>query len=113
MERSIDAQIQALIKLLDTTYTSSGSQLRPLDFARVAQFFTLDVISDIAFGEPLGFLINNEDINGYCRVAEKLLPAFEWAVALPSVNRIVRLPGVRNLVMPSASDKSGVGTIMR
>lgn len=88
------------------------SDIKPMDFARVAQYFTLDVISDVAFGEPIGFLVRNEDVNGYCHVVEKALPAFEWAAALPMVNQLVRLPGLNKLVMPSPEDKSGVGMIM-
>ncbi len=83
-----------------------------MDFAKIAQYFTLDVISDVAFGEPIGFLVRNEDVNGYCQVVEKALPAFEWAAALPMVNRLVRLPGLKKMVMPSPQDRSGVGMIM-
>ncbi len=86
--------------------------MRQMDFAKIAQYFTLDVISDVAFGEPIGFLVRNEDVNGYCQVVEKALPAFEWAAALPMVNRLVRLPGLKKMVMPSPQDKSGVGMIM-
>ena len=68
LEQGTDTQIQALVKLLDAKYTTSGSQIRPLDFARVAQFFTLDVISYLAFGKPIGFLLKDEDLHGYCRV---------------------------------------------
>ena len=105
-------RILDLLTLIDRQYLSSGSTMRPIDFAKVAQFFTLDVIADIAFGEPIGFLAKNEDINGYCHVVEEALPAFEWAAALPFINRIVRLPFINKLIMPSAEDKTGVGMIM-
>lgn len=54
----------------------------------------------------------NEDINGYCHIVEQTLPAFELAAVLPTLNRFVRLPIVRKLVMPTAEDKSGVGMLM-
>ena len=100
------------MQLIDKEHISVDSDIKPMDFARVAQYFTLDVISDVAFGEPIGFLVRNEDVNGYCHVVEKALPAFEWAAALPMVNQLVRLPGLNKLVMPSPEDKSGVGMIM-
>jgi hypothetical protein len=112
LEESVTNRILDLISLIDREYSSKGSRLRPLDFAKVAQFFTLDVIADVAFGEPIGFLSRNEDINGYCRVVEDALPAFEWAAALPAVNSFVRLPVINKLFMPSAEDKTGVGMIM-
>ena len=109
----MDVQIQTLLNLLDRKYISVDGDLRPVDFARVAQFFTLDVISEVAFGECLGFLAKDEDLNNYCQVGQKILPAFEWAAVLPAVNKFVRLPGIRSLVMPSTKDVTGVGMIMR
>ncbi|KAF2764140.1 pisatin demethylase [Teratosphaeria nubilosa] len=112
LERSVSERILDLLDLIDREYISSADQLRPLDFAKVAQFFTLDMISDVAFGEPIGFLARNEDINGYCQVAEQALPAFEWAAALPAINRFARLPIINKFVMPNAKDPTGVGMIM-
>jgi hypothetical protein len=99
--------------LIDQQYTSSPVDYRPTDFSRLGQFFTLDVITDIAFGEPIGFLSENEDIDGYCHVSHQILPLFEWLGVYPSIDRIIRWPVVRNFVMPSANDATGVGSIMR
>ena len=112
LEKSVDTRILDLIQLIEREHISDNAKIRPMDFAKIAQYFTLDVISDVAFGEPIGFLARNEDVNGYCHVVEQALPAFEWAAALPMVNQVVRLPGLKTLVMPSPSDKSGVGMIM-
>ena len=112
LEESVDTRILDLMQLIEREHTSNDAKIRPMDFAKIAQYFTLDVISDVAFGEPIGFLARNEDVNGYCHVVEQALPAFEWAAALPMVNQVVRLPGLKTLVMPSPSDKSGVGMIM-
>jgi hypothetical protein len=85
---------------------------RGMEFSRLAQFFTLDVITEVAFGEAFGFLDRDEDINGYCSVAEQALPIFEWLGVFQSLNKMIRLPGIRNMVMPSAKDKTGVGMMM-
>ena len=84
-----------------------------MDFASVAQFFTLDVITDIAFGEPIGFLSQNRDINGYCKVGRATIPIFGWFGVFPDLYKIIRLPGIRNLIMPSPNDTRGVGMLMR
>ena len=34
---------------------------RPMDFVQKTQFFTLDVISALAFGVPFGYLARDED----------------------------------------------------
>ncbi|KAF4556516.1 Cytochrome P450-like protein 48 [Elsinoe fawcettii] len=112
LEASVSNRIIDLLDLIDKQYTSSGASLKPFEFSKTAQFFTLDVISDIAFGEPIGFLSKNKDINGYCHVVEEALPAFEWAAVLPLINQIARLPYINKLVMPTAEDKTGVGMIM-
>lgn len=105
-------RIMDLIRLIDEEYISEKGVLKQMDFAKIAQYFTLDIISDVAFGEPIGFLVRNEDVNGYCQVVEKALPAFEWAAALPMMNRLVRLPVLKKMIMPSPQDVSGVGMIM-
>jgi len=84
-----------------------------MDFSAVASYFTLDVITDIAFGEPFGFLVENRDINGYCKVGRASIPIFEWFGVFPDLYKMLRLPGIRNLVMPSAEDTNGVGMLMR
>lgn len=99
--------------LIDEKYISSPGNYRPADFSRLGQFFTLDVITDIAFGEPIGFLARDEDINGYCHVSHQILPLFEWFGLYPQIDKMMRWPVMRNFIMPSANDTTGVGSIMR
>jgi hypothetical protein len=37
-----------------------------MDMAHVSQYFTLDVMSTIAFGEPFGYMAANKDLWGRC-----------------------------------------------
>jgi len=39
-----------------------------MDMAHVSQYFTLDVLSTIAFGEPFGYMAANKDLWGKCYV---------------------------------------------
>ncbi|TGJ88398.1 hypothetical protein E0Z10_g327 [Xylaria hypoxylon] len=112
LEVAVDEQVGNLVTLIDTKYLSTAYCFKPLEFSRLAQFFTLDLITEVAFGEALGFLRRDEDINGYCDVAEQVLPVFEWLAVFSTLNRIIRLPLLRNLVMPRPTDKAGVGMIM-
>ncbi|KAK3687933.1 cytochrome P450 [Podospora appendiculata] len=112
LEEAVDEQIQKLVDLIDRKYLSTDGSFKSVEFSRLAQFFTLDVIAQAAFGEAFGFLRRDEDINGYCTVAEQVLPTFEWLSVFPMLNRLIRLPGVRNLFMPRPTDKTGVGMIM-
>ena len=108
----MDDRILDLLQLIDKEYLSVNSNIKQMDFAKIAQYFTLDVISDVAFGEPIGFLVKNEDLNGYCHVVEKALPTFEWLSVLPLVNQLFKLPWLKKTMMPSPKDKTGVGMIM-
>ncbi|KAL4810657.1 cytochrome P450 [Aspergillus unguis] len=112
LEQSIDDQLTSLFNLIDSNYTSTPGNHRPVDFARLCQFLTLDVITAVAFGEPMGFLKRNEDVHGYIENQTAMLPIFEWFSTLPILERIMRLPGISQLVMPTPSDKQGAGLLM-
>jgi cytochrome P450 len=85
---------------------------KPVDFARIAQYFALDVISDIAFGQPFGFLESDSDVYDYIKTQEALLPIFEWFSTLPSLERLTRVGWVSKLIMPKPTDKKGLGRLM-
>ena len=83
-----------------------------MDFAQKAQYFGIDVITDIACGEPFGFLAHDADVHGYIATQLELIPIFEWFATLPILNRIVRIPFISKAVMPTPQDKTGVGRLM-
>ncbi|KAI0407181.1 cytochrome P450 [Xylaria palmicola] len=112
LESAVDGQIRKLTDLIDAKYVSTVSSFKNTEFSRLAQFLTLDVITQVAFGKAFGFLERDDDINGYCRVAEEALPVFEWLGVFGTLNKMIRLPGIRNLVMPRPTDKTGVGMMM-
>jgi len=91
---------------------SSESSFRPVDFARVTQYLAIDVISDIAFGEPFGFLAQDGDVHEYIETQRALLPVFEWFSTLPSLNRFIRIGWISKLAMPTPDDKTGLGRLM-
>jgi len=63
LESDIDACILELQALIKREYSS-----KPMDMAHVSQYFTLDVLSTIAFGEPFGYMAANKDLWGRCYV---------------------------------------------
>ncbi len=74
MEETIDQNISNLVKLIEAKYLSTETSFRPMDFARKAQFLTLDVISAIAFGEPFGYVTQDEDLYDYIKTTEETVP---------------------------------------
>ena len=61
-EARIDAVAFDLINLTKSKYLSRGPDFRPSDFGPAAQFFTLDVITDLIYGEPFRYLTKNENV---------------------------------------------------
>ncbi|WYZ41627.1 hypothetical protein EsH8_V_000522 [Colletotrichum jinshuiense] len=107
LEEKIDDNLLRLIRLIDD-YIDTG---KPFDFGRKAQFFTLDVISDIAFGEPFGFMATDSDVHGYIEQTEKAMPLFMAVTVFPWIIRMFASPLFR-AVLPSEKDRLGFGKVM-
>ena len=112
LEESIDDHILDLVKLIEDKYLSDGSSLRPIDFARKAQFLTLDIITDIAFGETFGDLKADEDLHDYLAIVERMLPTSRWLILFPSLMNLVAIQWIGRWVLPSSEDGVGVGKVM-
>ncbi|ETS87125.1 hypothetical protein PFICI_00953 [Pestalotiopsis fici W106-1] len=98
IETSINEQIQAAIDLLRHKYlsTSTGgntgdqvndqqkSLFRPLDMANFSTYFTLDVITKVAFGEAFGCLQHDADVSGFITELQGFLPFGSFLSYIPS-----------------------------
>jgi hypothetical protein len=91
---------------------TTENDYRPVDFARTAQYFTLDVITAAAFGGAFGYLERDEDVHDYIKTTEETAPVIVFATLLPLLSRFLTSSFVRRFVMPSAKDKIGLGKIM-
>ena len=111
LESSIDKHVQELLNLIRSKYLSTKEQARPMDLARKIQFFTLDVISSIGFGQPFGDLNSDSDIDSYIHSGEQALGfvTFSTATGLTSV---LHWPWLARLLGPSEKDKRGLGKMM-
>jgi len=70
----MDDQCEDLVSLTQEKYLSTRTTLRKLDFAQIAQYFTMDVLSDVAFGAPFGHLKRDEDFHEYIKTVRALGP---------------------------------------
>ena len=80
--------------------------------ARLCQFLALDVLTAVAFGEPMGFLARGEDVHGYIANQAAMLPIFEWFSTLPILEKAIRIPLISKFAMPTPEDKTGAGLLM-
>lgn len=111
LEESIDKVIASLIKLIATKYISTASEYRPVDFARKAQYLTLDLIGEIAFGKPFGFIEKDEDVFAYIETTESTIPVMMLVSAFPFLAKVFQSPLLKSL-MPKKTDSYGLGKIM-
>ena len=107
----MDRNVAALVSLINEKYVSTPGNPRPFDFGRKAQYFTLDVISDIAYSEPFGCLPSDSDILGYIQAVEENMPMIMFVSTMPKLNWILKTPLMR-FFLPSDKDQLGFGRVM-
>lgn len=99
----------ALVHLIQRKYLTVGSKVKPMDFAEIAQFLTLDVITFLSLGEPFGFISEDTDKYGYVKAIEDNFPVMNIFSAVPILSAIMRIPTVQNNLIPTVKDKTGLG----
>jgi len=104
LEEKIDNNIIRLVELIDK-YATAG---KPFDFGDKASFFTLDTISDIAFGEPFGDLITDSDVYDYMTELKKSITFIATATTLPWLMKLMKLPYFSSFT-PNETDVKGFG----
>ncbi len=111
MERTIDAHIAKLVNLIEFKHLSNLGSYRPVDFARKIQYFTLDVISDLAFGQPFGFLEEDDDIFQFIKITRSFFPVSLVMANIPMLVSLLHSRLFRGL-LPKESDKLGFGAVI-
>jgi len=111
LEKDVDDQLLAMFELVNRKYLSTDDNLRPVDLSKTISYFTLDVISKVAFGQEFGFIENDDDPYGYIANLQEFLPAIIVFGAYTELQKILRLPFLKS-VMPKSTDKRGLGRVM-
>lgn len=108
LEARIDDNILALVRLIETRYVANN---RPFDFGRKAQYLTLDVISDLAYGDPFGFLVEDADRYDYIRITEEQFSMLLTMTIYPGIVKLFSSPLLKSL-LPTSEDLVGFGKFM-
>jgi len=111
-EPRVDRILDELIHLIETKYISTPTEYRPIDFAHVAMYFTLDVVSGVGWNEALGFLRNDEDMHRYLELNDTMLPILSSLVPIPWVVPLMNTWPLSKL-QPGEGDDVGFGRLMR
>ncbi|KAH8654015.1 pisatin demethylase [Tricladium varicosporioides] len=112
LEGLINNHVLALVNLIRRKYITTGSDLRPFDLALRASFFTMDVITDISFGQTWGCLDTDSDVADWFKTQETVMPAAIQISTIPWLAKLLRIPFVGKMVMPSDKDEKGAGKLL-
>lgn len=111
MEAGVDRQLASLIDLIESKYVSTTAEHRPLDFAHRAVYFAIDVVGDVGFGAPFGFLANDRDMHDYVNTSVGFFPVFIVLTLIPALADLFHYWPL-SLFLPREGDKVGFGRLM-
>jgi cytochrome P450 len=114
LENDVDQIVNILTSKIRTKYAAvkPGDQKPMLDLATIAQYFTLDSIAKLAFGEEFGLVEAERDIHGHVEMLNDVAPASATIAAIPYLRAIFGSSFVLRLIGPSPQDKKGFGRLM-
>ncbi|KAE9368277.1 cytochrome P450 monooxygenase [Stipitochalara longipes BDJ] len=112
LEPTIDVQVSSLVDLLRRKYISTADSFKPVDMARKIGFFTMDVITDLAFGKPFGNLKNDKDMYDYIQSTEAMIPIVLKMTAIPLLRSLFQTEWISKAMFPSDKSEVGVGRLL-
>ena len=109
MEPLIDAQISRWFSRLDALF----GQGKPFDFCPWSVYMAYDVVTDIGFGAPFGFIEQGRDVAGLIRAMhDGILPFGIMARMWPLMDWL-KSTWVGKYLVTTPEDKNGFGAMMR
>jgi cytochrome P450 len=81
------------------------------DFAPWCQYFAFDVVMDMVFSSPAGFLKAGRDVDNIIASLRQLIGGVTVLSAFPLVTKIVQLPWLFKYLGPKPTDRSGPGLV--
>jgi len=113
LEGSIDGHVTRLLDLLNEKYLRrKGMPFRTVDFSKTLGYFTLDVITEIAFGRSAGYLEANADKFDFFTNVQAFVPVMSLTAVVPSLVKITEISWINKRLAPKSSDAVGIGKIM-
>lgn len=78
----------------------------------VYRFLAWDVISELCFGEPFGFISKEQDVDGMAHALEATMLPGGVVLRLPWLLKTMKFIGLLKWIVPNTKDKTGVGRAM-
>ncbi|OHE98404.1 cytochrome P450 [Colletotrichum orchidophilum] len=112
LEDGINSQIAGFVDLIRRKYVTTDDEVRPMDLGKKTQFFTLDVITRVAYGKEFGYLATDSDVHDYISTTEAAIPFLQLCGEVPWLASILFSKPILDAVGPKHTDKSGLGKLM-
>lgn len=116
MEPVIDEQLIEWLARVNKTWISKPGASRPFDIGKRIQFLTVDIITRICLGSPLGCVASDSDKHDFLATVERGNAVCQHFSVLLELNSLMyyltKIPLLGPLIVPKSSDKKGVGKIM-
>jgi hypothetical protein len=119
LEGEVDGILTQLVDKIRSKYArdltacgEEGAKKPLLDLATMAQYFTLDSISKVAFGEEFGLIREERDIHGHLAMLTEVAAPTVTVAVNPYLRAIMGSKAFLMLMGPKPEDKRGVGRIM-
>jgi len=107
-EDSVDRGTAGFLKAIGR-YADTG---KAFDVGTQIHFATLDMLGEVAYGTPLGYLKNNKDMGNFLKINKAILPIMH---IFSNYSRIFAMlhHWPLNRFMPREGDGVGAGAVMR
>lgn len=112
LEKDVDDQINSWIGLIREKYISKEDDLKSMNVAIQTQYFTLDVITSLAYGKAFGYLAQNKDVFDYIKITEDLVKSVAPLMGVAPIQRFLYWSGLIFRLAPCQDDPSGLGKMM-
>ena len=110
MRPMIETRVDEWVSVMGSEYADAG---KSLDFAEWCGFLTYDIMTELCFGEPLGFVRQMRD---YLELAKSFrvfaVPQGLWCRLPEMLKAVQSTPVIKNLFIPAANNRTALGVIM-
>ncbi|KAK4184486.1 Pisatin demethylase [Podospora australis] len=116
-EEIIDKFLGTVVRVLRERYATGGVEetrgdMKMLDLARMAQYFTLDSIGEIAFGAKFELVEKEKDVFGHIAMLDEIAPFSVLVSGVPYLRAVLGADWVLKLIGPKEDDTQGIGRIL-
>lgn len=114
LELAVNDQVNTLVRLLRQKYVSvTPNASQPLlDLGPLSSYFTMDVITRLAFGKEFGYLKDETDHYNFLQRLQELWPRMSTSADVPWIRNFLFSRTFLKVLGPKTTDKAGFGALM-